>query len=140
MKLHIEGKDAAKLMNCIDGMGTLRITDDSSKLANCEPLGVWEDRFFHMVSNGRNRREERLSPAYIKEINLDPRCFYVRRELVGFSWATHESLSCKMRAAMRGMGWSGRDGGKNSITVENFIEILWVHTQREGWDIRYIEN
>jgi len=133
MKLHIEGKDAARLMNMIDGMGTLRITNNDSKIVDVASRPVIGRRFYH--GSGKL-----LTAQYIAETDLDPRCFYVRDEVVEWTYPEHYSLYCQMKAAMRGMGWSGQDNGNNSISVQDFLNILWQHAQENGLDIRYIET
>ena len=133
MKLHIEGKDSAKLMNMINGMDTLRITDNDCKIANVSPMPVIERRFYH--SSGKPMTARR-----IVEIDLDPHCYYMKDEVVGWTYPEHYSLYCQMKAAMRGMGWSGRDNGNNSISVPDFLNILWHHTRENGWEISYIET
>jgi len=133
MKLHIEGKDASKLMYMIVGMGTLRVTTDDCKLADLRPMPIIERRFYH--GNGKL-----LTAQHIIEIDLNPRCYYTRDEVVGYRYPEYYSLYCQMKAAMRGMGWSGRDSGNNSITVNDFLNILWRHANENGLDIRYIET
>jgi len=133
MKLHIEGTDAPKLMNLIDGMGTLRITDDHGHCIECEPVPIRKTKFY-------NRQGKELTASYIVEINLDPRCFRAVDEVVDWEWPQAQSLYCSMSAAMRGLGWSGRERGHNSITVSAFLKVLRKHAHREYFDITYIET
>jgi len=130
-RLHIEGRDAAALMNYVDGMSQLRITDDSNHMVDCSPIAVVETRFYH-------RSGKPLTAAYICEIDLDPRCYYVRDEVVGEKYPDARSLWCALRAAMRGMGWSGQLTGPNSITIDDFMAILWRHAEAKGFSISHI--
>lgn len=123
MKLHIEGKDAPKLMHMIDGMSTLRITDDEFRITRCTPkVKIW-DRV-------RFEEHETWYGTQIRKIEWKE---------FDYIWPQKESLYCAMKAAMRGMGWSGRDSGNNSISVPNFLAILRRHADENTWDIRYIE-
>ena len=45
--LHIEGPDAPKLMHMINGMCTLRITNDNGKLVDCSPATIWKTKFYN---------------------------------------------------------------------------------------------
>lgn len=133
-RLHVEGGDACKLMDEVDGMGSLVIRNDHNQVVNCGSWPVLKDIIRH-AGDGKI-----LSAEYVISINLHPLCYRIEKEIVGWEWPREESLYCSMYGAMQGGGWSGHESSENGITVAAFIQTLWRFTRENGWDIKYIEE